>query len=78
MFELAVPDLGEPLRLKGMVEWRIEAADATDDKPAGMGIRFRFTGPEEREALHRVVESLAVSKLGPIVGKRLLDPAAPQ
>lgn len=78
VFELSVPDLEEPLRLKGVVEWRIEATDANDEKPAGMGIRFRFTGPEEREALHRLVESLAVSKLGPIVGKRLLDPAAPQ
>ncbi len=74
VFELAVPDLTEPLRLKGVVEWRIEGPDATADKPAGMGIRFRYETPGERERVHAIVEKLAVAKLGPVVGKKLFEP----
>jgi len=75
VFELSVPDLPEPLRLKGIVEWRVEAPESGDDKPAGMGIRFRYETADEREKVHAVVEALAVAKLGPVVGKKLLDPA---
>lgn len=74
VFELAVPDLTEPLRLKGVVEWRVEASDSSEDKPAGMGIRFRYEHTDERATVHAIVEALAVKKLGPLVGKKLLDP----
>lgn len=76
VFELAVPDLPEPLRLKGVVEWRVESTDSGDEQPAGMGIRFRYETADEREKVHAVVEALAVSKLGPVVGKKLLDPSS--
>ncbi|MBL8682920.1 MAG: TIGR02266 family protein [Myxococcales bacterium] len=74
VFELSVPDLGEPLRLKGIVAWRVEGTDATDEQPAGMGIQFRYDDDEDRARVHRVVEALAVAKLGPVVGKKLIDP----
>jgi type IV pilus assembly protein PilZ len=78
IFELSVPDLTEPLRLKGVVEWRVEAAESNDSKPAGMGIRFRYNDDSERAQVHAVVESLAVAKLGPVVGRMLLDPSSPE
>jgi type IV pilus assembly protein PilZ len=74
IFELTVPDLVTPLRLKGIVAWRVESADATEAQPAGMGIQFRYNDLEERMAVHRVVEGLAVDKLGPVVGRKLFDP----
>ncbi|MFO0556750.1 MAG: TIGR02266 family protein [Polyangiales bacterium] len=75
VFELSVPDLPEPLRLKGVVEWRVEAPESDAEQPAGMGIRFRYETTDEREKVHAVVEALAVAKLGPVVGKKLLDPS---
>ncbi len=76
VFELSVPDLAEPLRLKGAVAWRVEAVDATDAQPAGMGIRFRYDDDEDRASVHRVVEALAVNKLGAVVGTKLLTPSS--
>lgn len=73
IFELAVPDLVEPLRLKGVVAWSVDAASATEQQPAGMGIRFRYETDDERAQVHRIVEALAVDKLGPLVGKHLLE-----
>lgn len=75
VFELAVPDLPEPLRLRGVVEWRVEAPESGAEQPAGMGIRFRYADTDEREKVHAIVEALAVAKLGPIVGKKLLNPS---
>lgn len=73
IFELVIPSLAEPLRLKGVVTWRIEPQEASEDKPAGMGIRFRYQTDEERQAVHSTVEALAVEKLGPVVGRGILE-----
>jgi type IV pilus assembly protein PilZ len=73
VFELVIPSLAEPLRLSGVVTWRIEPHEATEDKPAGMGIRFRYQTDQERQDVHNTVEALAVEKLGPVVGRGILE-----
>lgn len=75
IFELLIPELPEPLQLRGVVEWRVEVHEATAERPAGMGIRFHYASTEEREKVHAIVEALAVAKLGPVVGKKLLAPS---
>src|SRR5271169_1343224 len=51
VFVLSIPELEEQLQLKGEVMWTVDDAAATEEHPAGMGIRFRFAADSEREAL---------------------------
>lgn len=76
VFRLSAPGLAEPLELRGAVAWTVAAADANADKPAGMGIRFRYRDDAERAAVHQAVEQLVYAALGPFVGKRLLHHTA--
>ncbi len=73
VFELVIPSLSAPLRLHGVVTWRIEPSEESADKPAGMGIRFRYQTDDERQAVHNTVEALAIDKLGPVVGRGILE-----
>lgn len=79
VFVLTVPKLGEPLRLNGEVVWTVDPARASDENPAGMGIRFKYADAGEREATERVVEHLIKGELGDHISERLLhiavDPA---
>src|SRR5215472_1204252 len=42
LFVLSLPLENEQLTLNGEVKWVIHEADATREKPAGMGIQFKF------------------------------------
>src|SRR5438094_256092 len=53
VFVLSLPAQNEQLKLLGQVVWITEEANATDDSPAGMGIRFKFTSDDEREQVNR-------------------------
>jgi type IV pilus assembly protein PilZ len=72
VFVLTIPRLTEPLRINGEVMWVTEPAEATDEKPAGMGIRFRYAADAEREAVESVVEKLVKDELGDHISERLL------
>src|SRR5215467_12822833 len=50
VFALGIPNLGEPVRLRGRVMWTIPPERGTSDAPAGMGIRFQYANEEERRA----------------------------
>ena len=79
VFVLTVPKLGEPLRLNGEVVWTVDPARATEESPAGMGIRFKYADAHEREATEQIVEHLIKGELGDHISDRLLhiavDPA---
>lgn len=79
VFVLTVPKLGEPLRLNGEVMWTVDPSRATEDSPAGMGIRFKYADAAEREATEHVVEHLIKGELGDHISDRLLriTPAEP-
>ena len=71
MFVLSLPESVQ-LELKGIVKWAVSETDATDDKPAGMGIQFVFVTDAERQAVESVVEGMMNEALGPILAAKLL------
>src|SRR5258708_39744762 len=42
LFVLSIPGQAEHLQLHGEVLWTVDEERATADRPAGMGIRFKF------------------------------------
>lgn len=72
VFVLSIPGQSEQLQLKGEVVWTVDEAKATEEHPAGMGIRFRFLEHDERAKLERFVEKLMNDKLGGHVAAKLL------
>jgi type IV pilus assembly protein PilZ len=72
VFVLSIPEQANQLELRGEVIWTVVGDQATDDRPAGMGIRFRFEGDGERQALENFVEALMAEKLGSRVAAKLL------
>src|SRR3984957_4095012 len=72
VFVLSIPEQPTQLELRGEVIWTVVDDQATDEQPAGMGIRFRFEGDDERQALEGFVEELMTDKLGSHVTAKLL------
>jgi type IV pilus assembly protein PilZ len=72
VFALGIPNLDEPVRLRGRVMWIIPPERGTSDAPAGMGIRFQYTNDEERRATEEIVESLMRTQLGDQLSAKLL------
>ena len=52
--------------------WTVDEAQASADRPSGMGIRFRFADASERKALEDFVGNLMAEKLGNHVAAKLL------
>lgn len=71
-FVLSLPETVE-LQLEGVVKWVVPEADATADKPAGMGIQFVFADDGQRRAVEDVVEKMMNDSLGPVLAKKLLS-----
>jgi type IV pilus assembly protein PilZ len=71
-FVLSLPSDREPLTLNGEVVWVVTEAEATAEKPCGMGIKFRFTRDGEREKVELFVENLMKEALGEHISKKLL------
>ncbi|MCA9626482.1 MAG: TIGR02266 family protein [Myxococcales bacterium] len=72
VFALTVPNLTEPLRLRGKVIWVVPTEEATKGNPAGMGIEFQYTGDDERAEKETVVERLLADQLGEHLATKLL------
>lgn len=72
VFALGVPQMTEPLRLRGKVCWIVKSDDASAANPAGMGIEFQFSDSEERRGTERTVERLMVDQLGEHLAERIL------
>jgi type IV pilus assembly protein PilZ len=76
IFKLFVPELEEPLRIRGEVKWVVhpEEIDELEDDPRepGMGIRFIYADDAERQALEQMVEDLMVGSLGPLLYEKLM------
>ncbi|WP_329611148.1 TIGR02266 family protein [Sandaracinus amylolyticus] len=72
VFKLNVPGLGEPLALRGRVQWIVEVAQATSDQEAGMGIGFLWESEAERERIANHVERLMTESLGPVIYDKLV------
>lgn len=72
VFALTIPTLSEPLKLLGRVMWVVREDKATEEAPAGMGIRFQYANEEERAAFEALVETLMADQLGEDLSTRLL------
>ena len=71
MFVLSLPESVQ-LELKGIVKWVVTEAEATEEKPGGMGIQFVFADDSQRQAVERVVTGMMHESLGPVLAEKLL------
>ena len=73
-FGVSFPGREEQLKLKGKVIWITSETDAdeTQDRPAGMGIRFIFTGDDEQKQINDIVEKMMTQTLGEHISTKLL------
>jgi type IV pilus assembly protein PilZ len=72
VFVLSIPGQPDHLQLHGEVVWTVEEDIADEERPAGMGIRFRFEAESERRNLEEFVQKLMAEKLGGHVAEKLL------
>jgi type IV pilus assembly protein PilZ len=72
VFVLSIPGQSEHLQLRGEVIWIVEESQANEERPAGMGIRFRFAEESEKRQLDQFVCALMSEKLGGTVTAKLL------
>jgi type IV pilus assembly protein PilZ len=72
VFVLSIPGQPDHLQLRGEVVWTVEEEDADQDRPPGMGIRFRFAQESEKTSLEQFVQKLMAEKLGGHVAEKLL------
>lgn len=72
VFALKIPNLDEPLRLRGIVRWVVSNEEATSETPAGMGIQFQYADTTERRSTERIVEKLMARELGESLSTKLL------
>jgi type IV pilus assembly protein PilZ len=71
VFALGVPNMAEPVRLRGKVIWTTPAEEASKANPCGMGIEFQYAAGE-REQKEAAVERLMTSELGSHLAEKLL------
>ena len=64
LFKLHVPQLVEPLSLKGRVAWVRTPEEASGSESPGMGIWFIYDSDEERTHLERTIDSLIQRQRG--------------
>jgi type IV pilus assembly protein PilZ len=72
VFVLSIPEQTEQLELRGEVMWTVDESRADEQRPAGMGIRFKFIHDSERQELEQFVARLMSEKLGRHVTSKLL------
>jgi type IV pilus assembly protein PilZ len=71
VFALGVPNMVEPVRLRGKVIWTTPAEEATKANPCGMGIEFQYAAGE-REQKEAAVERMMITELGGHLVEKLL------
>jgi type IV pilus assembly protein PilZ len=72
IFKLQIPSLAEPITLTGQVKWVVDTREATDDNPAGMGIKFIYSSADQRGQVEDKVEQLMIDSLGQHLYQKLL------
>jgi len=78
MFKLTVPELLEPLSIRGRVKWIVfleNAAVAPENPEPGMGIKFLYESDEDRLRVESTVERLMTKHLGELAYAKLMKKA---
>lgn len=75
IFKLLVPELMDPLSLKGRVKWVVAEEEAGDEEnpDPGMGIQFLYESDEDRLRVESTVERLMKKHLGERAYTKLMD-----
>ncbi len=68
LFKLSVPHRDAPFELLGEVVW-----SKNEGEEAGMGIKFIYSGDNQRAEFEGVVEKLMADSLGPDLTRKLLN-----
>ena len=76
-FTISAPTLAEPILLRGVVRWTVDAPAGRADRPAGMGIEFVFDSSEQKSALESRLDRLMAGALGPAAFEKLMGRPAP-
>ena len=76
-FTIAAPRLGDPILLRGVVQWIVEPDQADSERPAGMGIEFLFDSADHRTALEARLDALMIEALGPDAFEKLMGKPSP-
>ena len=77
LFKLMLPSQSAPLALRGEVRWVVkDGAPLPPQVPAGheagMGIKFVYDSPDQRDQLEQIVERMMTDSLGPLIFSRLV------
>jgi len=77
LFQLGVPKLAKPIEIRGEVKWVKREGEPSppgvaDDHEPGMGIRFIYDTPDERERLEGAVEKMMIDSLGQLLYSKLM------
>ena len=77
LFKLMLPSQSTPLALRGEVRWVVKDGaplppEAAAGHEAGMGIKFVYDSPEQREQLEQIVERMMTDSLGPLIYSHLV------
>jgi len=76
LFKLLVPELLDPLTLRGRVQWVVEEEQASAEHPdAGMGIQFLYQSDEDKLMVETTVERLMKKHLGERAFAKLMGKA---
>lgn len=79
LFELSVPsgpeEGADPIKIEltGVVKWIVSEAEATGEKPAGMGIQFIFADDDDKNRVSNFVTELMKQSLGEHLAQKLLQ-----
>jgi type IV pilus assembly protein PilZ len=57
-FSISFPRLLSPISCRGVVRWQRQPEQATEEKPAGIGIEFTFESEEEARRIRDLVDKL--------------------
>jgi len=76
-FTIRAPELGEPIVLRGVVRWVVDAGQAGAGRAPGMGIAFVYDSPAHRESLEARLDRLMVQSLGAAAFEQLMGKPAP-
>jgi len=76
-FTIRAPQLGDPVLLRGVVQWIVEPAQADAERPAGMGIEFVFDSPDHKAAIEGRLDALMIEALGPDAFEKLMGKPTP-
>jgi type IV pilus assembly protein PilZ len=77
VFKLVVPNLEQPLALRGQVRWVVKEGEPPPPgvevgHEPGMGIKFIFESEKERQLIEATVEKMMIDSLGQLLYSKLI------